>query len=78
MIQRSVSAGAHLEVILLTGVQGVAAEVRLELYVIFKGLIGGREGHRGEKLNRQTTKQKQKRRREGAITKQKREGGHRV
>lgn len=57
MIQRSVAAGAHLEVILLTGVQGVAAEVRLELYVIFKGLIGGREGHRGEKLNRQTTKQ---------------------
>lgn len=57
MIQRSVASGAHLEVILLTGVQGVAAEVRLELYVIFKGLIGGREGHRGEKLNRQTTKQ---------------------
>lgn len=51
---------AHLQVILLTGVQGVAAEVRLELYVIFKGLIGGREGHRGEKLNRQTTEQNKK------------------
>lgn len=51
---------AHLEVILLTGVQGVTAEVRLELYVIFKGLIGGREGHRGEKLNRQTRKQNKK------------------
>lgn len=53
--------GAHLQVILLTGLQGVAAKVRLELYVIFKGLIGGREGHRGEKLNRQTTKQNKNR-----------------
>lgn len=49
---------AHLKVIFLTGIQGVAAEVSLELYFIFKGLIGGREGHRGEKLKRQTTEQK--------------------
>lgn len=55
---------AHLQVILLTGVQGVAAEVGLQLYVIFKGLIGRREGHRGEKLNRQTTKKNKKERRE--------------
>lgn len=55
------SVWSHLEVILLAGVQGVTAEVRLELYVIFKGLIGRREGHRGEKLNRQTTKQNKKR-----------------
>lgn len=57
-------AGAHLQVVLLTGLQGVAAKVGLELYVVFKGLIGGREGHRGEKLNRQTTKQN-KNRKEG-------------
>lgn len=44
----------------MPGFQGVTAEVRLELYIIFKGLIGRREGHRGEKLNRQTTKQNQK------------------
>lgn len=57
---KQVSVSAHLQVILLTGVQSVAAEVRLELYVIFKGLIGGREGHRGEKLNSQNNKTKQK------------------
>lgn len=51
---------SHLQVILLAGVQGVTAEVRLELYVIFKGLIGGREGHRGEKLNHQTTERNKK------------------
>lgn len=47
---------SHLQVVLLAGVQGVAPEVRLELYVVFKRLIGRREGHRGEKLNHQTKK----------------------
>lgn len=52
---------AHLQVVLLAGVQGVTGEVRLELYVVFKRLIRGREGHRREKLNRQTTEQTKKR-----------------
>lgn len=56
---------SHLQVVLLAGVQGVAAEVRLELYVIFKRLIGGREGHRGEKLNHQTKKGEEQRNKGG-------------
>lgn len=62
----------HLKVIFLTGIQGVAAEVSLELYFIFEGLIGGREGHRGEKLKRQTTEQKK------GVKTGEGEGGHRV
>lgn len=74
----SAAAAAHLELVLLPGV-ALAPDVLLQVHVVFERLSGGREGNRGQKLNRQRRNTHTERGREGERGEEEgeREGGGR-